>query len=63
MQQRELVTRAIEGGDDAYTSMVDASVDRVSAVACLILRAPDRARDAVQEALRDPDAWMPGSIA
>jgi RNA polymerase sigma-70 factor (ECF subfamily) len=46
---------------------VDASVDRLYRVATLILRDPDRAQDAVQEALmsawkdvralRDPDAW------
>lgn len=64
---RELVRRAIEGDHDAFSSLVDASVDRLHAVANLILRDPDRAQDAVQEALisawkdvralRDPDAW------
>lgn len=64
---RELVRRAIEGDHDAFSSLVDASVDRLHAVASLILRDPDRAQDAVQEALisawkdvralRDPDAW------
>ena len=64
---RELVRRAIEGDHDAFSSLVDASVDRLYAVATLILRDPDRAQDAVQEALmsawkdvralRDPDAW------
>jgi len=64
---RELVRRAIEGDRDAFSSLVDASVDRLYAVATLILRDPDRAQDAVQEALmsawkdvralRDPDAW------
>jgi RNA polymerase sigma-70 factor (ECF subfamily) len=64
---RELVRRAIEGDHDAFSSLVDASVDRLHAVANLILRDPDRAQDAVQDALisawkdvralRDPDAW------
>lgn len=65
--QRELVRRAIDGDHDAFSSLVDASVDRLYAVATLVLRDPDRAQDAVQEALisawrdvralRDPDAW------
>jgi RNA polymerase sigma-70 factor, ECF subfamily len=64
---RELVERAIEGDHDAFSILVDASVDRLHAVANLILRDSDRAQDAVQEALvsawrdvralRDPDAW------
>ena len=64
---RELVRRAIEGDHDAFSSLVDASVDRLYSVAPLILRDSDRAQDAVQEALmsawkdvralRDPDAW------
>jgi len=65
--KRELVRRAIEGDHDAFSSLVDASVDRLYAVATLILRDSDRGQDAVQEALmsawkdiralRDPDAW------
>lgn len=65
--KRELVRRAIEGDHDAFSSLVDASVDRLYGVANLILRDSDRAQDAVQEALvsawkdiralRDPDAW------
>ena len=64
---RELVRRAIEGDHDAFSSLVDASADRLFAVANLILRDSDRAQDAVQDALisawkdvralRDPDAW------
>ena len=64
---RELVRRAIEGDHDAFSSLVDASVHRLYGVATLILRDPDRAQDAVQDALmsawkdvralRDPDAW------
>jgi DNA-directed RNA polymerase specialized sigma24 family protein len=64
---RELVRRAIEGDHDAFTQLVDASTGRLYAVATLVLRDPDRAQDAVQDALisawkdvralRDPDAW------
>jgi RNA polymerase sigma-70 factor (ECF subfamily) len=65
--QRELVARAIEGDHEAFSHPVDGSVDRLYAVASLILRDGDRAQDAVQEALvsawrdlrslRDPNAW------
>src|SRR5688572_27386935 len=65
--QRELVNRAIGGDHEAFTAVVDGSVDRLYAVATLILRDRDRAQDAVQEALvsawrdlrslRDPGAW------
>jgi RNA polymerase sigma-70 factor (ECF subfamily) len=64
---RELVRRAIERDHDAFAQLVDASVDRLYGVATLILRDPDRAQDAVQDALisawkdvsalRNPDAW------
>jgi RNA polymerase sigma-70 factor, ECF subfamily len=57
----------MRGDADAFSSLVDASLDRQYAVATLILRDGDRAQDAVQEALvsawrdlrslRDPDAW------
>ena len=65
--QRELVDRAKRGDHDAFTRLVDGSVDRLYTVANLILRDADRAQDAVQEALvaawrdlpalREPDAW------
>ena len=65
--QRELVTRAMGGDHDAFTRLVDGSVDRLYTVANIILRDADRAQDAVQEALvsawrdlpalRDPEAW------
>jgi len=65
--QRELVTLAMTGHHEAFTRLVDDSVERQYAVARLILRDTDLARDAVQEALvsasrnlrslRDPDAW------
>jgi RNA polymerase sigma-70 factor, ECF subfamily len=65
--QRELVIRAKRGDHEAFTRLVDGSVDRLYTVANLILRDADRAQDAVQEALvsawrdlaalRDPEAW------
>jgi len=71
MNQRELVERAGRGDHDAFASLVDASLARLEAVARLILRDPELARDAVQDAyirawrdlpgLRDPDrfdAWL-----
>jgi RNA polymerase sigma-70 factor, ECF subfamily len=69
--QRDLAERARQGDHDAFTALVDGSIGRLYAVACLILRDRDRAHDAVQEAfvaawrdirgLRDPDrvdAWF-----
>jgi len=71
MDQRELVDRASRGDHDAFGELVGASVAQLGAVAGLILRDPDLARDAVQDALirawrdlpglRDPDrlhAWL-----
>jgi RNA polymerase sigma-70 factor (ECF subfamily) len=65
--QRQLVERALRGDEDAFSSLVDASLDRQYAVATLILGDGDRAQDAVQDALvsawrdmralRDPSAW------
>ena len=65
--QRELVERAKRGDADAFTQLVKVSAPRLAGVAGLILRDPDRAKDAVQDALisawkdmralRDPDAW------
>jgi len=63
--QRDLAQRAREGDHDAFCALVDGSIGRLHAVACLILRDRDLAHDAVQEALvaawrdirglRDPD--------
>ncbi|OGO56919.1 MAG: hypothetical protein A2V85_09540, partial [Chloroflexi bacterium RBG_16_72_14] len=66
-----LVERARQGDHDAFAQLVDASLARLDAAARLILRDPEIARDAVQEALirawrdlpglRDPDrfdAWL-----
>jgi len=65
--QIELVERARNGDHEAFTQLVSASAGRLYSAAKLILRDPDRAQDAVQEAcvlawrhvraLRDPEAW------
>jgi RNA polymerase sigma-70 factor (ECF subfamily) len=67
VDQRGLVERAREGDHDAFAILVDLTVARLDAAARLILRDPELARDAVQEALitawrrmkglRDPDAF------
>ena len=64
---RELVERAKAGDRDAFSELGRVWVDRLYAIACLILRDPDRAHDATQEALvaawrdirglRDPDRF------
>jgi RNA polymerase sigma-70 factor (ECF subfamily) len=67
----DLVVRAREGDRDAFAQLVTARIARLDAVARLITRDPERAKDAVQEAfarawrdlpgLRDPDrfdAWL-----
>lgn len=71
MTKRELVERAKGGDHDAFALLVRASAGRLDAAARLILRDPERAKDAVQDAflrawrdlpgLRDPDrfeAWL-----
>jgi RNA polymerase sigma-70 factor (ECF subfamily) len=71
VDQRELVDRAGRGDHDAFALLVDQSITQLEAVARLILRDPELARDAVQDAyirawrdlpgLRDPDrlgAWL-----
>lgn len=71
MDQRDLVDRAKRGDHDAFALLVGGSIARLDAAARLILRDPELARDAVQEAfirawrslpgLRDPDrfdAWL-----
>ena len=65
--QRDLVERAMAGDKDAFTELGRAQIDRLYAIARLILRDDDRAHDATQEALigawrdlkglRDPDAF------
>ena len=64
--QRELVERAMAGDRDAFAELQRGSIDKLYAIARLILRDSDRAQDATQEAfiaawrrlpgLRDPDA-------
>jgi len=69
--QRELVVQAMGGDHDAFSELARHSVDRMYAIARLILRDNARAEDATQEALvaawrtihslRDPDrfdAWL-----
>ena len=69
--QRQLVERAIAGDHDAFSILVRTAYPRLHGVARLILRDPERAQDAVQEALvrcwrdlprlREPDrfdAWL-----
>ena len=71
MDQRGLVERARGGDHDAFTELARGAVTRLDRAARLILRDPELARDAVQEALirawrdvrglRDPDrfdAWL-----
>ncbi len=67
MDQRDRVERARQGDHDAFAELVDARLARLDAAARLILRDPELARDAVQEALirawrdlpglRDPDRF------
>jgi RNA polymerase sigma-70 factor (ECF subfamily) len=69
--QRTLVERAQRGDREAFTDLAAASLARLDAIARLILRDPDLAKDAVQNGLvrawrdlptlRDPDrfdAWI-----
>src|SRR5262245_13338463 len=69
--QRELVERARRGDHDAFADLAGSAIARLDSAARLIVRDPDRAKDAVQEALvhawrdlpglRDPDrfeAWL-----
>ena len=71
MDQRALVERARGGDHDAFSILVDLRLARLDAAARLIVRDPELARDAVQDALirawrdlpglRDPDrfdAWL-----
>ena len=71
MDQQALVERARRGDHDAFAALVRGAATRLDGAARLILRDPELARDAVQEALfrawrdlpglRDParfDAWL-----
>jgi len=66
---REIVERAMAGDRDAFTELQRMTIDKLYAIARLILRDGDRAQDATQEAyiaawrrlsgLRDPDRFEP----
>jgi RNA polymerase sigma-70 factor (ECF subfamily) len=71
LDQRERIDRARRGDHAAFAELVDGSLRRLDAAARLILRDPDLAQDAVQDALirawrdlpglREPDrfdAWL-----
>lgn len=71
MDKRSLVERAKRGDHDAFAALVHGTIARLDVAARLILRDPELARDAVQDALfrawrdlrglRDPerfDAWL-----
>ena len=60
MDQRELVGRARHGDHDAFAALVDPSLARLDAACRLILRDPELARDAVQEALIRAWRDLPG---
>jgi RNA polymerase sigma factor (sigma-70 family) len=51
MSRESLITRAAEGDRQAFADLAAGEVDRMHALARLILRDPDLAEDAVQEAL------------
>ncbi len=53
--QRELVEQARRGDQEAFAALVRLAADRLYAIAFRILRDPDRAEDALQQAL--VDAW------
>jgi len=67
VDQRALVEAARKGDHDAFAVLAERAIGRLDAVARLILRDTEFARDAVQEALvrawrdlpglRDPDRW------
>ena len=67
MTDTELVNRARAGDHDAFAVLVRHAIPRLYGAAKLILRQPDRAEDAVQDALvlawrdiralREPGAW------
>jgi RNA polymerase sigma-70 factor (ECF subfamily) len=67
--QRDLVERSMAGDRDAFSELGRGWIDRLYAIARLILRDGDRAEDATQEALvaawrdikglRDPDKFEP----
>ena len=61
MDQRDLVGRAQRGDHDAFARLVHPALARLDAAARLVLRDPELARDAVQEALIRAWRDLPGS--
>jgi RNA polymerase sigma-70 factor (ECF subfamily) len=69
VMQRDLVERARRGDHDAFAELAGAAISRLDSAAWLILRDPEQAKDAVQNALvrawrdlpalRDPDRFDP----
>ena len=60
MDQRGLVERARQGDHDAFAELARGAVTRLDGAARLILRDPELARDAVQEALIRAWRDLPG---
>ena len=60
MDQRALVERARGGDHDAFTILLDVRLARLDAAARLIVRDPELARDAVQDALISAWRDLPG---
>jgi DNA-directed RNA polymerase specialized sigma24 family protein len=62
VDQRELIDRAKRGDHEAFAELVDGSLRRLDAAARLMLRDPDLAQDAVQDALIRPGETCPVSV-
>jgi RNA polymerase sigma-70 factor (ECF subfamily) len=60
VDQSAIVDRAKRGDHDAFAMLVDVAIGRLDAAARLILRDPELARDAVQEALIRAWRDLPG---
>jgi RNA polymerase sigma-70 factor, ECF subfamily len=58
--QRDLVLLARAGDHEAFTALIGGAIDHLYAVARLIVRDDDRARDAVQDALLRAWTGLPG---
>lgn len=60
MLDRDLIVRARAGDRNAFATIVTTSIGRLDAVARLIIRDPDRAKDAVQDTLTRAWRYLPG---
>jgi RNA polymerase sigma-70 factor (ECF subfamily) len=58
--ERELVERAQRGDQEAFAALAHLAADRLYGIAYRILRDPDRAEDAMQQALIDTWDDLPG---